>query len=130
MGSWCCCENVLKKVQKCWTGRGVRNSTVNEVRERGRERCSRLQSISMEHMERTMVEHGGPLQLMEQILIHTAACGRPLSGASGCFLKDMWPVEKELERRIVTLATIPNLSYAIWGWGKIEVESEVGSGKR
>lgn len=62
-----------------------------------------------------------PLQLMEQILIHTAACGRSLRGASGCFLKDMWPVEKELERRIVlTLATIPNLSYAIWGWGKIE----------
>lgn len=108
----------------------MRNSTVNEVRERGRERCSRLQSISMEHMERTMVEHGGPLQLMEQILIHIAACGRPLSGASGCFLKDMWPVEKELERRIVTLATIPNLSYAIWGWGKIEeLGVKLGLGK-
>lgn len=78
-------------------------------------------------------DHGGacvPLQLMEQILIHIAACGRPLSGASGCFLKDMWPVEKELERRIVTLAAIPNLSYAIWGCGKIEeLGVKLGLGK-
>lgn len=41
--------------------------------------------ISVEHMESSMVEHV-PLQLVEQILIHIAACGVPHPGLSECFL--------------------------------------------
>lgn len=52
--------------------------------------------ISMEHMERTMMEDVFHCSLLEHILIHIAACGRFHIGASGCFLKDLWPIEKKL----------------------------------
>lgn len=76
---------------------GVRNSTgSNEMRKTGRG-CYRHQSRYFHGAHGK--DHGGtcvPLQPVEQILICVVACGRSHTGVSGCFLKGLWPVEKEL----------------------------------
>lgn len=87
----------LKKCKNAGQAEGSETALGTKRSGKGEGRCSRHQSRYFHGAHGK--DHGGacvPLQFVEEILIHIAACGRPHIGASGYFLKGLWPVEKEL----------------------------------